>query len=272
MAFAIVTDSSCALPRTPDGSRAVGADGTAPIHVLQHAVATTAGRTTTSQPSADAIRATIARAIDSGADQVVIAVLSANVSGTAAAVQHVAEEFEHVAAVIDTRCIGGALGLAVRAGSRAPDARAAAARIREVAAKSHTGLVVADLKPLVSGGRLSAPTAAIGSALGILPVIEVRDGSLALAEVVHGRKRGTARLITRSVAHVVGRGRRVREAVAPVDLVIHCAAGDGFAADVDAAFDAAGINVRERLETALPDVLEAHTGPRYWGIALGPAL
>ncbi|WP_250506290.1 DegV family protein [Bowdeniella massiliensis] len=265
MTFALLTDSSCALPAA---SREVAR---VPIIEVPLSVEHAAGRPTTSQPSAAALLEALDRASLSGTRPVIAPVLSSKLSGTAQALRQIVVEHGADCQVIDTLTTGGTLGLAVLAASRATSPAAAAAIVREVVAKSMTQLLVGDLKPLVTGGRLTSPSAMIGTALGIVPIIDVREGQLRLAEAVRGKKRARNRMIARALTHLGARPERAVPADG-VDCFCHVPGDDPFPDEVAAALAVADVPVRDLHVAPLPEALTVHTGQTYWGLCLAPAL
>lgn len=264
MSFSILTDSSCALPATLGQGFSAG---DTPVFQVPLEVSEVGGRVTTSQPSRQALIAALDAASDGGARRVIAPVLSSRVSGTAAALSAIVAEGDYPCDIIDTRTVGGAIGLAVLAATRQADAAGALAVIRELVAKSRTAIVVADLKPLVAGGRLRAPTASIGTALGIVPVIEMRDGELKLADAVRGQARARSKMISR-VLGARQRGGMLEE----IDVVCHEGAEHLLADELEQFCAAAGVRIRHRYDLPLPAVLEAHTGACYWGLCVTPVL
>ncbi|MDO5727463.1 MAG: DegV family protein [Bowdeniella nasicola] len=258
MSFACITDSTCALTAQYD-------------HITQVALSVSDdGNPTTSQPPVSAIVQAYEDAAAAGARSIVAPVLSGNISGTVAAFTTAAASSPIPVDVIDTRTAGGALGLVALVAAEAENAARAGALAREMSAKSFTGIVVGDVKTLVRGGRLNASKATMAAALGITPLIEVRNGRLQLRETARGKKRARARLIARAKSHVVGSAKIPNRTGQVIDLMVHCAPDDPFADQVAQAF--ADIPIRRHIVAPLPAVLTAHTGEAYWAIALAPAL
>lgn len=259
MSFALITDSTCALT-----------DQVRNVTQVALSVSEADGKTTTSQPSLAAITEAYQRAADAGANAIVAPVLSSKISGTASAFLTAAATSPIPVDVIDTRTAGGALGLVALVAAEAKTAAHAGALARETSAKSFTGIVVGDVKTLVRGGRLNASKATMAAALGIAPLIEMRNGELKLAEAARGKKRARARLIARAKSHVVGSAKIPNRTGQVIDLMVHCALDDPFVDQVAEAFT--DIPIRRHIIAPLPPVLTAHTGESYWGIALAPAL
>ncbi|MCW2501640.1 MAG: hypothetical protein JWN87_3316, partial [Frankiales bacterium] len=133
-----------------------------------------------------------------GAAQVVSVHLSAELSGTAdsarMAAQHVAADGIEVR-VVDSRSIAMGLGFAVIA---AAEAAAGGADLDCVAAAAEqtdtTALFYVDtLEHLRRGGRMTATSALLGTALAVKPLLVVKDGSIGLLEKVRPLSKALAR-------------------------------------------------------------------------------
>lgn len=259
MSFALITDSTCAIS---DQGRA--------ITQVALSVREEDGKATTSQPSLAAISEAFTAAANAGAQAIVAPVLSGKLSGTASAFTTAAASSPIPVDVIDTRTAGGALGLVALVAAEAKTAASAGALAREMSAKSYTGIVVGDVKTLVRGGRLNASKATMAAALGIAPLIEMHNGELKLADTARGKKRARQRLIARAKSHVVGSAKIPNRTGQVIDLMVHCPPDDPFVEQVAEAFR--DIPIRRHIVAPLPQVLTAHTGQTYWGIALAPAL
>ncbi len=274
MPFAVITDATSSL-----GDEHLSDQGTPPAVVpspqcvglwsVPLNVSETTDRAVTSQPSLAQVSQVMRAACEAGATSVVCPVISARISGTGQAFTAAAQELGIDHEVIDTRVVGGALGLAALAALRGTSPAQAAALAREVAAKSTTTLMVTDLKPLVKGGRLSAPTASVGALLGIVPVIDIRDGQLRLSETVRGKKRARARLVGRLREQLTGSSRVPNRTGQIYDVVVHSPEPE-FPEAVRSACEQ--LPVRTVYHWELPAVLQAHTGPDCWAIAAAPAM
>lgn len=274
MPFAVITDATSSLgdeylsdlgthPAVTPSQQCVGL-WSVPLNVSE-----TADRAVTSQPSLAQVSQMMRAARDAGATSVVCPVVSARISGTGQAFTAAAQELGMAHEVIDTRVVGGALGLAALAAGHGTSPAQAAALAREVAAKSTTTVMVTDLKPLVKGGRLSAPTASVGALLGIVPVIDIRDGQLRLSEIVRGKKRTRARLLALLREHLMGSTRVPNRTGQIYDIVVHSPDPE-FPDAVRAACEQLPVRIVHHWE--LPAVLKAHTGPDCWAIAAAPAI
>lgn len=266
---AVVTDSTWSLPEALAEQWGITV---VPLHVIgpdaqwldggEH-VDLEAGRLTTSQPSTHELEAALVAA-GAAADGLVCVHLSGELSGTAAAMSRAAEQYRARSGlpvtVIDARTVGAALGFsaAVAAATLASGGAAtlAVARARETAARSRVVFTVAELRHLQRGGRLSAPRAMIGAALGIRPVLEIREGAIRLREPVRGAARARSALAA-AVTEGLPPG--------PVSLAVHHVgaqdAADELAEQLRQAAKARGASV-ERVEvTPMSAVLAVHAGP-----------
>ena len=187
-------------------------------------------RVSTSQPSPAAFAAAYERAAASGAHEVVSAHLSGELSGTVQAARLAAASAPVPVHVVDSRAVGMALGFAVLDAARLaaghPDApttllepapvepptprswfrrqRLAQAELpsgetvgvhaRGVAAGAGVWFLVDSLEHLRRGGRLSAPAAALGTVLGLRPLLTLSDGQVVVAEKVRTRRAARDRL------------------------------------------------------------------------------
>lgn len=68
-------------------------------------------------------------------------------------------------------------------------------------------MLVESLDHLRRGGRLGRTASAVGTALGMRPVLELRGGSIDLAQVVRGRRSGLDRLLKLAYGQAVERAR-----------------------------------------------------------------
>lgn len=276
-AVRVVTDSTACLPAVDDATYAElwDAPGHGPLVVPLHVV--TAGGSlregvdvtpqdvaarigageslTTSQPSttelADAYRDLVA----DGAGSVVSVHLSADLSGTFASAQRAGQRSMVPVRAVDSRTAAMALGFAAveaaRCAAAGCDTEHVARRAADVAASAEAVFLVDSLEHLRRGGRLSAPAAALGAALGVRPILGLRDGRVELVQRVRTRKAATARLVEIAVG-------RARAATRPAVAVHHLGAPER-AAEV-AAVLAERLGVRP-VVTPVSAVLGAHVGP-----------
>jgi fatty acid-binding protein DegV len=145
-----------------------------------------------------------------------------------------------------------------------PDAEEVAVAARDAAAAARVWFLVDSLEHLRRGGRLSAPAAALGTVLGLRPLLTVSDGKVVVGEKIRTRRAARERLEAVAVAAAVAHA-RVRVAVHHL--------GEPDAADVLAGRLAAelGERVREVVVADSGAVLGAHAGPGLLAVVIAPA-
>ena len=210
---------------------------------------------TTSQPAPEAFLDAYREVARSGASRVVSVHLSGELSGTARAASLAARSSPVPVDVVDSRSVATGLGLAALAAARVAASGAPVAEVVAVAervAASTTALFVVDsLDHLRRGGRLSAAAAALGTALGLRPVIGLRDGRIEVVQKVRTRGAGADRLVEAAVAAL--------ETCASPRFAVHHL-GDDTAA-VACALRIEEATGREVLVSPVSAVLGAHVGP-----------
>ncbi|MCC2318230.1 DegV family protein [Cellulomonas chengniuliangii] len=202
-------------------------------------------RVTTSQPAPAAFADVYARLAAAGAREIVSMHLSGDLSGTVRSAQVAALAAPIPVHVVDSRSVVMGLGFAVLSaaqavrglqpgevvastsgdpvdGSRARrlremvgrrqraeadvDAVEVAQRARQVGSQASAWFLVDSLEHLRRGGRLSATAAALGTVLGLRPILTLRDGRIDVAEKVRTRRAARDRLEAVAVAEVRRRG------------------------------------------------------------------
>lgn len=268
---ALVTDSTASLP-----AALVEAAGitVVPLHVVVDGVDHLEGvdltsdrlvevlragaRVTTSQPGPEVFARTYARLAARGMREILSVHLSGELSGTVASAQAAAQTAAVPVHVVDSRTVGMGLGLGVLAaadvvaagGSGTEAARAASAR----AAGAEVLFAVDSLEHLRRGGRLGPVAAALGTVLGLRPVLGVREGRLELVEKVRTSARARDRIVERTAVEAQ---RRRRCAIA-----VHHLGDPGAAQELAERLSAqAGPGLQEVHVVELSAVLGAHTGP-----------
>ncbi len=86
------------------------------------------------------------------------------------------------------------------------DAVEVAQRARQIGSQASAWFLVDSLDHLRRGGRLSATAAALGTVLGLRPILTLRDGRIDVAEKVRTRRAARDRLEAVAVAEVRRRG------------------------------------------------------------------
>ena len=210
---------------------------------------------TTSQPTAHAFAEAYRQAAAAGARHIVSVHLSGDLSGTVHAAALAARTSPIPVEVVDSRTVAMGLGFAVLAAARTAAQGATSAEVARAAMTTATSseaiFVVDSLDHLRRGGRLSAAAAAVGTALGLRPVLGVRGGRV---EVVH-KIRTRAAMTTRLVDAGVSAAARCDD----VRLAMHYLGDDTVVREVAAQISEA--TGREVLITPVSAVLGAHVGP-----------
>ncbi|MDM7831569.1 DegV family protein [Cellulomonas edaphi] len=256
-------------------------------------------RVSTSQPSPAAFAAAYRRAADSGARDVVSIHLSGELSGTVQAARLAAESAPLPVHVVDSRAVGMALGFAVLDAARlaaglapapasllrpAPSAPTPAPRWYrrrpepaalppgEAVGRHAAGLaggagvwfLVDSLEHLRRGGRLSAPAAAIGTVLGLRPLLTLGEGQVVVAEKVRTRRAARDRLQAVALEDIGARG-------AARIAVHHLGQPDVAAAIAEQLTAWAGERLVEAVVCESSAVLAAHAGPGLLAVVVTDA-
>jgi DegV family protein with EDD domain len=282
MSVRVVTDSTAYLPAevaagaglsvVPLTITVSGREGREGLEVTPADVAAALSErrvsVSTSRPAPAIFAQTYRALLAGGASGVVSVHLSAKLSGTHEAALQAAAEFPDRVRVIDSATAGAALGLVALAASEAAAAGAdlatVEARTRAVAAQTRTLFYVDTLEFLRRGGRISAASALVGTALAVKPILHVNDGAVVLLEKV----RTTSRALTRLVELAV-------EAAGPSDVdvaVQHLGAADRAETMRADLVDRLGSRARASHVVEIGAAVAAHTGPGVIGVALRRAM
>ena len=150
---------------------------------------------TTSQPTPYAFDEVYQQVVDAGDEAVVLCVSSA-LSGTYQSACIAADGLEDRIFVVDTRAVSVAekilLDYAISLRNHGANAQAIAAELEKKKEDVCVFGAVETLEYLIKGGRLSKTAGAVGSVLGIRPVLHLVDGALEVA----GKARGAKAAIT----------------------------------------------------------------------------
>lgn len=219
---------------------------------------------TTSQPAPAWFEEAYADCVDDEHDSVVSVHVSSALSGTVELARHRGSSAGLPVEVIDSRLVGGALGLAAL---RAHRVAVSGGSVSEVAAAAETVrdgalslLIVDELAHLKRGGRLTGTQAAVGSVLRVKPVLEVIEGRVEVRERARTWQRALDRVADLVVEHAAGRR---------VDVVVaHAVAPDRAAALWERL--EGRLETAERLETLMGPIVGTHVGPGAVGIAVVP--
>lgn len=146
---------------------------------------------TTSQPAPYAYECVYQQVKDAG-DEAVVLCLSSALSGTYQSASIAADGFEDCVYVIDTRAVSVAQRLLLEYGMTLKEQGLSAKQIAAELERKKGDLciygAVDTLEYLIRGGRLSKAAGAVGSVLGIKPVLMIKDGSLIVAGKARGSK------------------------------------------------------------------------------------
>jgi fatty acid-binding protein DegV len=143
-----------------------------------------------------------------------------------------------------------------------PDEVADAARAAASAAR--VWFLVDSLEHLRRGGRLSAPAAALGTVLGLRPLLTIADGRVVVGEKIRTRRAARERLEAVAVAAAT---------VCPgARLAVHHLGQPDVAAELAARLsDELGDAAREVVVAQADAVLGAHVGPGLLAVVVAPA-
>ncbi|MCC5948963.1 MAG: DegV family protein [Nitriliruptoraceae bacterium] len=220
---------------------------------------------TTSQPAPLWFEEAYADCVDDGYDAIVSLHCSAALSGTVSLARDRAARAPIPVEVVDSRLVGGSLGLAALAAHRVASSGGTVAEVVAAAERVRTTsvslLVVEDLAHLKRGGRLTGAQAAIGSAMRVKPVLHVTDeGRVEVRERARTMRRALDRVA--AIAAETARGQ-------PVDAIVVHAVAPSLAAEV---WDRLGSAVRivDRHEALIGPIVGAHVGPGAVGCAIVP--
>jgi DegV family protein with EDD domain len=276
MPVAVVTDSTAYLPAELAGGITIvpltvvlggvaGAEGhdVGPDQVA----AALAGRrvaVTTSRPSPEEFSEVYRCLLDSGADGVVSVHLSAQLSGTYDAACVAAAGYGERVAVVDARSTGMGLGFPALAAARAAAAGGDLGRVRAAALaaveRTTTYFYVDTLEFLRRGGRMSAASALLGTALSVKPILHVRDGAITARDKVRTASRALARLVDLAVEAAGD---------SDVDIAVHHLAAPERAEWVTGSLvERLGPRLRTRWVSQVGAVVAAHVGPGLAGVVV----
>lgn len=228
----------------------------------------------TAHPGPEVFARTYARVAARGAKEIVSVHLSGTLSGTVTAAELAAQTSGIPVHVVDSRTVGMALGMSVLSAVREAERQlvtgarvdgAAAARAAERrAATTSVRFTVETLEHLRAGGRLGPVAAALGTVLGLRPVLTVRDGAIEVAEKVRTSARARERVI-----ELVADDARRRGAC---ELAVHHV-GDPALAEtvVERLRSACGPGVRAVHAAEISAVIGAHAGPGLLALVVADA-
>jgi len=278
MTVGVVTDSTAVLPPevvAEAGLRVIpltvsisGELGREGIDVTPADVARALGErrhhVTTSRPAPAEFAELYRDVLGGGATGIVSVHLSSRLSGTHEAAQLAAAEFDGRVAVVDSMTAGSGVGFvalaaaaAARDGAELDDVRQAALRAVESVV---TFFYVDTLEYLRRGGRISAASALVGTALAVKPILHVQRGEVVLKERVRTSTRALDRLVELAI-EAAGKS--------DVDIAVqHLAAAERGEALLEQLRSGLGGQVREAFLSEVGAVIGAHTGPGVIGVTV----
>lgn len=146
------------------------------------------------------------------------------------------------------------VGLRPRVTAPPVDGVQIASRAREIASQASAWFLVDSLDHLRRGGRLGTAAAALGTVLGLRPILTLRDGRIEVAEKVRTRRAARDRLEALAVAEVRRRGR--------ARVAVHHLGQPEVAAEVARQIEAWSGDVVGEVEVCeVSAVIGAHVGP-----------
>jgi DegV family protein with EDD domain len=271
MTVAVVTDSTAYLPAELAGRHALTivpltvvisgreareGDEVTPAEVAR-ALSARRVAVSTSRPNPEQFAQTYRRLLDGGADAVASVHLSARLSGTVEAATVAAAEFGGMVDVIDARSTGMGLGFPALAADAAAAQGVDPLQVRQAALdaidRTLTFFYVDTLEFLRRGGRITAASALLGTALSVKPILHMVDGGIVLREKVRTASRGLARLADLAVQAAGDH---------EVDIAVHHLAAAGRAEELaDTLAERLGLRLRDRYLTEIGAVVAVHAGP-----------
>ncbi|HEX6684473.1 MAG TPA: DegV family protein [Candidatus Limnocylindrales bacterium] len=276
MSIMVVTDSTACLPEIEESGRVT----VVPIHVVMRGVSGREGleigpeevanalaeRTSvsTSQPTPGEFAAVYSDLFAAGATGIVSIHLAAELSGTFSCAQLAAGQVDGPVEVIDSQSTAMGLGFAALAAGRAAVDGLDISGVREAAVGAipniSTFFYVDTLEHLRRGGRITAVSALLGTALAVKPLLEVVDGKIVLRDKVRTAARALDRLAALAV-EAAGSGR--------VELgVHHLAAAERAEYLVDTLKDRLGDRVEAIYTSEVGAAVGAHVGPGLAGVVV----
>jgi len=278
MTVRVVTDSTayvpadvaeasglCVVPLSVTLSGRAGREGldVTPADVAR-ALADRRGTVTTSRPAPADFTAAYQRLLDEGATGVVSVHLSAHLSGTHESAVLAAKEFGDRVVVVDSATAGMACGFVVLAAAELAEAGGDLAAVTDAATaaagRTTTLFYVDTLEFLRRGGRISAASALVGTALSVKPILHVVGGGVVLREKVRTAAKALARLAD-IAAEAAGES--------DVDIAVqHLEAHDRARSLHDELSRRLAGRVRRSYLSEVGAVVAAHTGPGVIGVAV----
>lgn len=276
MSIVVVTDSTAYLPDIEESQRVT----VVPLHVVMSGVSGREGleigpgevakalsaraAVSTSQPTPGEFAAVYRELFEAGATGIVSIHLAAGLSGTFGCAELAAAQVDGPVEVIDSGSTGMGLGFVALAAAAAASDGFDISGVRETAATAieniSTFFYVDTLEHLRRGGRITAVSALLGTALAVKPLLEVVSGKIVLRDKVRTAARALDRLVALA-CEAAGSG--------PVELAVHHLAATGRASFLaDALRERLGDRVESIYTSEVGAVVAAHVGPGLAGVVV----
>ena len=218
---------------------------------------------TTSRPNPELFVAAYQRLISNGADSIVSAHLSSEISGTIESALLASRSVSCPIAVIDSRGIAMMLGFAVQAGAQLAKSGGDFAEVGDLIKRKSLGssifFYVDSLEFLERGGRINAVQARMGTAMNLKPLLHMINGKVEQRELVRTREKALNRMVD-----LVCAAARIKSQIA-----VHHVAAASAAEDL-----AKQLRIRTGLNdiavSAVGAVVGTHVGPGAIAIVVSP--
>ncbi len=218
---------------------------------------------TTSRPNPELFVAAYQRLISNGADSIVSAHLSSEISGTFDSALLASRSVSCPISVIDSRGIAMMLGFAVQAGAQLAKSGGDFAEVGDLIKRKSLGssifFYVDSLEFLERGGRINAVQARMGTAMNLKPLLHMINGKVEQRELVRTREKALNRMVD-----LVCAAARIKSQIA-----VHHVAAASAAEDL-----AKQLRIRTGLNdievSAVGAVVGTHVGPGAIAIVVSP--
>ena len=218
---------------------------------------------TTSRPNPELFVAAYQRLISNGADSIVSAHLSSEISGTYESALLASRSVSCPIAVIDSRGIAMMLGFAVQAGAQLAKSGGDFTEVGDLIKRKSLGssifFYVDSLEFLERGGRINAVQARMGTAMNLKPLLHMINGKVEQRELVRTREKALNRMVD-----LVCAAARIKSQIA-----VHHVAAASAAEDL-----AKQLRIRTGLNdiavSAVGAVVGTHVGPGAIAIVVSP--
>lgn len=283
MPVVVVTDSTAYLPEIAAAANVTvvplhvvmgGESGREGIEIDPASVAKALGTppdrgrritVSTSQPTPGEFAAVYRDLFAAGATGIVSVHLASGLSGTYAGALAAAAEAEGPVDVVDSGSTGMGLGFPALAAAAAAAKGEDLTGVREAALRAientSTFFYVDTLEHLRRGGRITAVSALLGTALAVKPLLEVVKGQITLRDKVRTAGRALDRLAAIALEAAGSDG--------PVELAVHHLAAPARASMLaDTLCEKLGDRVKACYTSEVGAVVAAHVGPGLAGVVV----